>query len=72
MSALKEIQVKDLKEYDFFKLHKNKRTFHVFKKLVKLGNNVPAEFKGKSLIILNNCKQISIDENDVCYLKNNY
>lgn len=71
MSIIKEIKVKDLKEYDFFKLHKNKRTFNVFKKLVKLGDDVPEIFKGKSLIVLMNCKQITVNEDDVCYLKTN-
>lgn len=72
MSSTKEIKIKDLKEYDFFKLLKSQRKFRVFKKLVKLGDNVPSEFKGKSLLILTNCKQITVNENDTCFIKTNY
>jgi hypothetical protein len=72
MSKSKEIKIKDLKEDDFFKLQKTQRIFRVFKKLIKLGDDVPAQFKGKSLIILNNCKQITVNEDDVCYLKTDF
>lgn len=69
MSSIEEIKIKDLKEFDFFKLSKSQRRYRVFKKLVKLGNDVPEQFKGKSLLILNNCKQITVNENDTCFIK---
>jgi len=67
--VLKEIAINKLKENDEFKLSLSKIKFHVFKKIVHLGDNVPSLYKGKSLIIRKDCRQIVVNQNENCYLK---
>lgn len=69
MESLKEIPISELKENDEFKLSKTRRKFHVFQKLISLGDNVPSIYKGKSLIIKQKCRQLVVNPNDTCFLK---
>ena len=69
MEPLKEIPIKELKENDQFKLFETRIKFHVFEKMIPLGDNVPAFYKGKSLIIRKNGRRLLVNANDCCYLK---
>lgn len=58
-----KIKVEELVSGQEFKL-KGQRKFRVFSKYMELGSgdNIPAQHKGKLLVILSNCRQLILDK----------
>jgi hypothetical protein len=69
MESLKKVSISKLKENDQFKLFETRIKFHVFEKIIHLGENVPPIYKGKSLIIRKNGRRLLVNANNSCYVK---